>query len=431
MRKIIHRISPLTRSLAIAAAVTLSSQLYFNVYSDGFRISAAVIILPVLLMTLGEDISTVAICNWTAGCVLVFRSLLLYASTGSLAGCMELYFPNAVFYITYGIIFSLLCPNKFTVSYSRMLWVVLASDYLSNIVELCVNPSRLDYDSTARVLVLLFGVACIRGFISWVVLIGEKQYRTLLQKEEHEQRYQRLFLMTTGLKSEIFFMRKNSEEIERVMGHAYKMYEQLSSMDNVSDELKKTSLAIAKDVHEIKKDYIRIIKGIENEISEEYDEKRMKFSDILHILQESTQHVLASRKLKITLDFRHSEDFSTGEHYEIMSILKNMVNNAIEAIENAGKGDTISINQYFSDGNCIFTVTDNGPGISPRHLKNIFKMGYSTKFDIQTGNIYRGVGLCGVKATVEEKFGGSINVESELGNGTAFTVIIPYHAIRA
>ncbi|MBQ5783022.1 MAG: ATP-binding protein, partial [Oscillospiraceae bacterium] len=196
------------------------------------------------------------------------------------------------------------------------------------------------------------------------------------------------------------------------------------------DEMKKTSLAIAKDVHEIKKDYIRIIRGIENEINEQYDEKRMKFSDVLYILKESTQHMLASKRLTINLDFSFSEDFYTREHYEIMSILKNMVTNAIEAMETAHKGDTITINQYFVDGNCIFTVTDNGPGISPRHLKNIFKMGYSTKFDIETGNIYRGVGLCGVKATVEEKFGGTITVESEQGNGTAFTVTIPFYAIR-
>ena len=430
MRKIIHAIPPFTRTLAIAIAVTLSSQLYFNVYTDGFRISAAVIILPVLLMTIGEDISTILICNWTAGCVLLFRSFLLYLSTGSFAGCLLLYFPNAVFYITYGLIFCLLCPNKYAVTYSRMLWVVLASDYLSNLVEMCVTPSRLDSDSTIRFMLLLMGVACVRGFISWIVLIGEKQYRTLLQKEEHEQRYQHLFLMTTGLKSEIFFMRKNSEEIERVMGHAYRLYEQLSGMENVSDEMKKTSLAIAKDVHEIKKDYIRIIRGIENEINEQYDEKRMKFSDVLYILKESTQHMLASKRLTINLDFSFSEDFYTREHYEIMSILKNMVTNAIEAMETAHKGDTITINQYFVDGNCIFTVTDNGPGISPRHLKNIFKMGYSTKFDIETGNIYRGVGLCGVKATVEEKFGGTITVESEQGNGTAFTVTIPFYAIR-
>ena len=52
-------------------------------------------------------------------------------------------------------------------------------------------------------------------------------------------------------------------------------------------------------------------------------------------------------------------------------------------------------------------------------------MGYSTKFDYVTGNIYRGVGLCGVKTTVEETLGGSIDVNSVFGDGTEFIVTIP------
>ena len=63
-------------------------------------------------------------------------------------------------------------------------------------------------------------------------------------------------------------MRKNSEEIESVMANAYKLYEKLNEMD-VPEDMKHMSLAIARDVHEIKKDYIRIIQGIEEEISEE------------------------------------------------------------------------------------------------------------------------------------------------------------------
>ena len=38
--------------------------------------------------------------------------------------------------------------------------------------------------------------------------------------------------------------------------------------------MQQMALEIARDVHEIKKDYIRIIQGIEEEIDEEYDEKR-------------------------------------------------------------------------------------------------------------------------------------------------------------
>ncbi len=71
--------------------------------------------------------------------------------------------------------------------------------------------------------------------------MAEGHYRTLLKNEEHENRYRRLFLMTTGLKNEIYFMRKNSEEIESVMANAYKLYEKLNEMD-VPEDMKHMSL---------------------------------------------------------------------------------------------------------------------------------------------------------------------------------------------
>jgi two-component system sensor histidine kinase YcbA len=58
-------------------------------------------------------------------------------------------------------------------------------------------------------------------------------------------------------------------------------------------------------------------------------------------------------------------------------------------------------------------------------------MGYSTKFDGKTGNIYRGVGLVGVRQTVEEYFGGTIEVISEPGEGALFRIVIPEKKLRA
>ena len=82
-----------------------------------------------------------------------------------------------------------------------------------------------------------------------LALIGEQQYRLLLTKADHESRYQRLFLMTTGLKTEIYLMHKNTEEIERVMSNAYKLYEQILEKD-LPREMQQMGLEIARDVHE-------------------------------------------------------------------------------------------------------------------------------------------------------------------------------------
>jgi len=70
------------------------------------------------------------------------------------------------------------------------------------------------------------------------------------------------------------------------------------------------------------------------------------------------------------------------------------------------------------------TVADDGPGISPRKQKLLFKVGYSTKFNPDTGNISRGVGLPAVQYIVEE-LGGKLSVHSEPGVGTSFRVELP------
>ena len=141
MRTKIKEIPQVTRIFFIALAVAVSSQLYFNMYSEGFRISAAVILLPILLMTVGEDISTIHICSATAVCVFVLRSALLFISTGSYDNALQLYLPNMLFYISYGFIFSHLCTNKYVVSYRKMFVVVLLSDFLSNVASSFPAPA--------------------------------------------------------------------------------------------------------------------------------------------------------------------------------------------------------------------------------------------------------------------------------------------------
>ena len=427
MKKLLRNYSDRQKTFIIAAVVAISSQFYINVIADSFRISFAVILLPFLLMTLGINLSNIKVCTVTALFVFGLRCGVHITINSSISGITQ-YVPNAVFYIVYGILFSIMCQNKHTVKNRQIFIIAFICDFLSNICEICITRANTSFDQINSIIITLAAIALVRSIAAWLIIAIEKQYRRLLQREEHEKRYQRLFLMTTSLKNEIWFMKKNSEEIERVMGTAYKLYENLISTD-LAPEIKNMSLALAKDVHEIKKDYIRIIKGIENEISEEYDEKQLKFSDLLYILKDSTYNLLEEKDLNIALKFECRDDFVTHEHYELMNIFKNLVTNAIEAIEGGEKGDTITLEQALVDDEFIFVVKDNGPGISKRHLPNIFKMGYSTKFDYVTGNIYRGVGLCGVKNTVEEQFGGSIRVDSVFGDGTQFIIKVPESSI--
>ena len=414
------------RTLAIGVIIALASQLYWNVFVNNFRISTSVILLPVLIMTVGNQVHTRTICFVTACTIYIFRLVILLFQGMPLETGLIQVLPGALFYICYGLIFKLQIKNKHIVQMERLIVAVFFCDFCSNVFEVSLQEYlQQRMLPELSVIKYLLMIAAVRTLFAAVALIGEKQYRVLLKNAEHENRYQRLFLMTTGLKNEIYLMHKNTEEIERVMSNAYRLYEKTLMMEELPKEMQQMALEIARDVHEIKKDYIRIIQGIEEEIDEEYDEEKMNFQDLLQILEASTYHMLAEKRLDVRLVYDCQDNFITKEHYILMAVLKNLVNNAIEAIETKEKSGTVCIAERKEGNDYIFEITDDGPGISERQLSNIFKMGYSTKFDEKTGNIYRGVGLVGVKNAVEEQFKGKIDVESETGKGTKFRIMIP------
>ena len=414
------------RTLAIGVIIALASQLYWNVFVNNFRISTSVILLPVLIMMVGIQVHTRTICFVTACTIYIFRLVILLFQGMPLETGLIQVLPGALFYICYGLIFKLQIKNKHIVQMERLIVAVFFCDFCSNVFEVSLQEYlQQRMLPELSVIKYLLMIAAVRTLFAAVALIGEKQYRVLLKNAEHENRYQRLFLMTTGLKNEIYLMHKNTEEIERVMSNAYRLYEKTLTMEELPKEMQQMALEIARDVHEIKKDYIRIIQGIEEEIDEEYDEEKMNFQDLLQILEASTYHMLAEKRLDVRLVYDCQDNFITKEHYILMAVLKNLVNNAIEAIETKEKSGTVCIAERKEGNDYIFEITDDGPGISERQLSNIFKMGYSTKFDEKTGNIYRGVGLVGVKNAVEEQFKGKIDVESETGKGTKFRIMIP------
>ena len=165
---------------------------------------------------------------------------------------VQLAMPGAFFYIVYGMMFKLQIRNKHIANLENVIAAAFFCDLCSNIFEnflaaLLKNNAMPGPDTIQK----LFMIAAVRTLFVALALIGEQQYRLLLTKADHESRYQRLFLMTTGLKTEIYLMHKNTEEIERVMSNAYKLYEQILEKDLPRDMLL-MGLDIARDVLEMK-----------------------------------------------------------------------------------------------------------------------------------------------------------------------------------
>lgn len=97
----------------------------------------------------------------------------------------------------------------------------------------------------------------------------------------------------------------------------------------------------------------------------------------------------------------------------------NLVKNALD---HTGQGDRVLIRWQQSPCLTTITVEDTGSGIHPEDLYHIFKRFYRSRFSKDTQGT--GLGLPLVKSIVEAHRG-TIEVQSELGHGTTFTVHVP------
>lgn len=101
-----------------------------------------------------------------------------------------------------------------------------------------------------------------------------------------------------------------------------------------------------------------------------------------------------------------------------MRILNNIIQNVIAH----SHADRIEISLSKQGGNMKLLLSDNGVGIEKEDLKHIFERLY--KCDKGRSEKGSGLGLS-IVHQLAEKMGGSITAESQLGKGTAFTLIFP------
>ena len=420
------RLSVRQRSVLIGLITALSSQLYFSAWVEGFRISASAILYPILLVTVMRESHRPYTGFVTCLCVAVLRILL--DMTGGMGAweALTLEYPGGIFYLCYDALLCLFLRDRQWVT-SRRQWIsFFLCDFLSNTVNFLLSESFAGQLS-GEYLIVLGWIALGRSCGASLILWAAHSYYQLLLHEEHEHRYRRLFLMTANLKTELYFLQKDTEEVEQVMTRAYRLYEQLKE-EPVPEELRSLALSIARDVHEIKKDNLRIIRGLEYEVEQAYDHENMSLADLLHILHHSTGQLLSNECRDIRLECQCGKNVNLREHYRLLSVLKNLVTNAVEAIQSGtGKG-CIRVSARVEGEELAILVEDDGPGIPKRSQKLLFEVGYSTKFDEETGNIGRGVGLPAVRYIVEE-LKGSIQVESERGEGTRFQLRFPLREI--
>jgi len=102
---------------------------------------------------------------------------------------------------------------------------------------------------------------------------------------------------------------------------------------------------------------------------------------------------------------------------QINQVFLNILVNAAQAMEGRGR---ITIRTARESDHALVAIADNGKGIDPKHVTRIFEPFFTTK-PVGVGT---GLGLS-VSYGIVQKHGGTIEVQSELGKGTTFTLRLP------
>lgn len=121
----------------------------------------------------------------------------------------------------------------------------------------------------------------------------------------------------------------------------------------------------------------------------------------------------------ITVEFHVDDGVPAieSDRGQLQQVFLNIINNAFAAVSDGGRVDLYV--QQAGDQQVAVKIQDNGHGISKENLKHIFEPFFTTKKEYGTG-----LGLS-ITYGIVEKLGGRIDVDSEVGRGTVFTVTLP------
>ncbi len=407
----------LEKLFIICILTAFTGQIYLNPFASGFRFSFSVTALSLMLIFF-KDMSIMTATNAVGVSIFLFRTFvyLIGNPEAEIASAITLYAPGAIFYFLYGILFEMLRVREKLGKGEQIILFLWLCDSISNIIEVAVRKSRIDHPFEIVVLALIL-MGLMRSIITVVVYEVINYYMHRYEREQKERKYKELILFMASLKSEVFFLRKSIVDIEEAMRRSYRLYERLQDRD-----LKDEALLVAKDIHEVKKDYIRVVSGIEKTLSEEDRSLYMSVKEIYHIIKDNTEKLIAMNEKRILLRFKYQQNFSTRDFYQLISVLNNLITNAIDAIDESGM---ISITQEISGKSCLFKVKDNGKGIDDSDLDLIFEPGFSTKYNPVTGEMSTGIGLTHAKHIVEKHFSGQLEASSLKDGWTTFTIQIP------
>ena len=114
----------------------------------------------------------------------------------------------------------------------------------------------------------------------------------------------------------------------------------------------------------------------------------------------------------------------TADKIAVEQVFSNVLENALK-YRRPGRPVRVDVRGERQGGQVAFEIADNGRGIAKRDRERVFELFRRAGDQTVPGE---GIGLAHVRALVR-RMGGTIDFESELGEGTVFRIVLPLHAV--
>lgn len=164
-------------------------------------------------------------------------------------------------------------------------------------------------------------------------------------------------------------------------------------------------------------DWARSQRGI-IEFKPEIHDLRNLLGDCTKLFKDS----LATKNLKLIVTESEDRIPVYADRQMLETVIRNLISNAIKYTHNNGE---IKVTSHFTGTETIITVSDNGTGMSAEKSAKLFRIDSGISTPGTNNEKGTGLGLLLAKEFVS-RHGGIINVSSEAGKGSRFTISLPW-----
>jgi two-component system phosphate regulon sensor histidine kinase PhoR len=148
--------------------------------------------------------------------------------------------------------------------------------------------------------------------------------------------------------------------------------------------------------------------------------ERVPILEVIDSALHSVEAAAAERRIRFDRN-KCRECATTGHRFRLEQVMVNLLDNAVKF--NRPDGEVMIECGYADDGRVKVSVADNGIGIPSEDLKRIFERFYRVDKARSRPGGGTGLGLPIVKEVVD-LMGGAVSVESQLGRGSRFTILL-------